>query len=148
MSRLVEAKRGWIVALFLAAEVITIVLGMGVPIFTIMLGFPVGWLAARRRLARGRDPRVAMRRVLWAAAGAGLVTFAFMAVIWGPLVPLAWGPTVDVVRNTGFGNIPLILYEPRASFIAWLVLMLVISPDLQFMCALTAAYVTIAVSDR
>lgn len=148
MNRLLRARRGWMIALFLVAEVFAIGAGMGLPVFAILLGFPIGWLSARRQLERSADTSTAMRGALWAAASAGLVTFVFMALIWGPIVPVAWGPTAEVVKNTGYGSIPLLLYEPRASLIAWLVLMLVISPDLQLMCALTAAYVTIAARGR
>ena len=38
---------------------------------------------------------------------------------------------------------PLILYEPLASFIAWLVLMIVISPFLQFLMTLFGSHLTL-----
>jgi len=50
------------------------------------------------------------------------------------------------LRRARFGDhilanfgIPLILYEPRASFIVWLILMIVISPFLQFLMTLFGA---------
>ena len=48
---------------------------------------------------------------------------------------MLFDPAADLAN---FG-IPLILYEPTASFIGWLVLMIVISPFLQFLMMLFGA---------
>ena len=50
-------------------------------------------------------------------------------------------PQADLAN---FG-IPMILYGPQASFIGWLVLMIVISPFLQLLATLFGAHVTMLV---
>jgi hypothetical protein len=62
-----------------------------------------------------------------------------MALLWGLCIPMLFDPTVDLAS---FG-IPLILYEPKASFVGWLVLMIVISPFLQFLMTLFGSHLTV-----
>ncbi len=62
-----------------------------------------------------------------------------LAAIWGPTARMLFDPAADLAS---FG-IPQILYEPRASFIGWLVLMIVISPFLQLLTTLFGAHVTL-----
>jgi hypothetical protein len=49
----------------------------------------------------------------------------------------------DPVADLANFGIPLILYDPTASFIGWLALMIVISPFLQFLMALFGAHLTL-----
>jgi hypothetical protein len=67
-----------------------------------------------------------------------------MAVLWGPVTTMLFDPAADLAN---FG-IPMILYEPLPSFIAWLVLMIFISPFLQLLTTLFASYLTLTVSTR
>ncbi|OGJ72673.1 hypothetical protein A2454_02600 [Candidatus Peribacteria bacterium RIFOXYC2_FULL_55_14] len=46
-----------------------------------------------------------------------------------------------------FGH-PFILYDPEASFIGWLVLMIILSPFLQLLTTIFAAYVTLMYESR
>jgi hypothetical protein len=62
-------------------------------------------------------------------------TFLLMLLIWGPFSRMLLDPAADIAH---FG-IPMILYEPLASFIGWLVLMVFLSPFLQ---ALASAFAT------
>lgn len=129
-------------------NVFLIGLGMGVPIFAILFGFPVGWQLGRRAAAElpsGSDaPRPALRSLaLYGAALAG-VTFLVLAAVWGPHLPKAFDPAVDA---TSFG-IPLVLYTSQASKIAWFALMLVISPLAQFMAVVTAGVLAHAFGRR
>jgi hypothetical protein len=126
---------GWVfVAL---VDVLAVGVGMGVPIFAIAWGFPVGWYAARSSgLFENREPAT-FRKVLLGSAGLAGLTFAMMALIWGPQVAKLSDPTFDAA---GWG-IPLVLYTSTASFVGWLVLMIVISPVLQLMSSLCTAYV-------
>jgi hypothetical protein len=125
---------GWI--LLAVVDVLAVGTGMGVPIFAIAWGVPVGWYAAREAgLFEHREPVRFRRAFLGSAAMAGL-TLAIMAVIWGPQAVRLGDPAFDAA---GFG-IPLILYTSTASFIGWLVLMIVISPVLQLMCSLCTAF--------
>jgi hypothetical protein len=61
-----------------------------------------------------------------------------MVIIWANMIGMLWDPAANLA-NTG---IPMILYEPRASLIGWLVLMILISPFLQLLTTLFAAQVT------
>lgn len=74
--------------------------------------------------------------ILQGAALTSAFTFVGMAVIWGRCIAMLFDPTADLAN---FG-IPLILYEPAASFIGWVVLMIAISPFLQFLMTLFGAH--------
>jgi hypothetical protein len=100
---------------------------MGVPIFAILLGFGVGWYAPAVLSGVTSETRQMLRVCLVAACLTSGFTFLLMLAIWGPTARMPFDPAADFVN---FG-IPMILYEPRASFIGWLVLMVVISPLLQ-----------------
>jgi hypothetical protein len=67
-----------------------------------------------------------------------------MAALWGPTAKLLFDPQADLVN---FG-IPLILYDPRASFVGWLVLMIAISPFLQLLTTLFGAHLTLLLQLR
>jgi hypothetical protein len=80
-----------------------------------------------------------LRKVLLFATVTAGVTFAGMAVIWGPCAAMLFDPGADLAN---FG-IPLILYEPWASFIGWLVLMIVISPVVQLLMTLLGSHLAL-----
>ena len=138
MERVLRRPTRWTVALFIVLDVFTIGVGMGVPVFTILFGFPVGWFAARRRLGEA-DLATALAGCFRVAMLAALVSFVVLAVIWGPTLPMAWDASVDIAE---FGH-PMLLFEPLASFYAWLVLMIVVSPALQALTTLAASYGTL-----
>lgn len=127
-------------------NVFTIGFGMGVPVFTILLGFPVGWYLANVRLRRLRDeaspepvksiPVLVLKALLIHAAALTLVTVAVLAVIWVPQLSIVADQSYEA-REWG---IPLILYTSQASKIGWMVLMLAIAPAAQFMAVLTGAF--------
>jgi hypothetical protein len=126
---------------YLVLDVICVGLGMGVPLFCILLGFPVGVYLTLRVWLTAVSVRMALRRVWFYSAAAALVTFVLMAGIWGSTqLPMLGDPTADLAN---FG-IPMILYTPLASFIGWLVLMVLVAPFLQLVMALFASYVTLA----
>ena len=113
--------------------------GMGVPVFCIFLGLLVGWYSARREIARARNFGQVLSGTLRQAAIAAGITLLMMAVIWGRCTVMLFDPNADLAN---FG-IPQILYHARASFIGWLVLMIVISPVLQFLVAIFASHLTL-----
>jgi hypothetical protein len=137
-------KRGWAFGIYIILDLACIGLGMGVPVASILLGAAVGWYAARAIAGCGSSTRpMALREslvhvLLYAAATSG-VTFAVMGAIWGRCVVLLFDPLTDLAR---FGH-PLILYEPKASFIGWLMLMILVAPFLQFLMTLFGAHVTL-----
>ncbi len=132
-------KTRWALLIFAILDVICVGLGMGIPIVCILFGLPVGWAIAMRVTHEPRPARQLLGRVLrWAALTAAF-TVVLMAIIWSRMVGMLFDPAADLAN---FG-IPMILYEPRASFVGWLVLMVVISPFLQFLMTLFGAHLTL-----
>jgi len=109
-----------------------------VPFFCILLGFSVGWFGAVRAWHFVPGHVGAMRRSLRYALLTSLVTLVIMAAIWGRLVPLMFHPVID----PGNMGLPLLLYEPKASLVGWLVLMIFVSPFLQFLMTVFGSYAT------
>ncbi len=144
MRKLFSLKIGWALTLFFLLDIIATGMGMGIPFFNILLGFPVGWYIARR-LSRLDLPfrQLLGKSLLWSALTASF-TAVLMLVIWAPTASILFDPTADLVN---FG-IPMILYEPRASFIGWLVLMTLISPFLQFLMTLFGVQVELVTPSK
>ena len=113
-------------------------LGMGVPLFCILLGFSVGWFNALRAWHFVPGKVGAMKRSLRYALLTSLVTLVIMVVVWGKLVPMVLHPII----NPGSMGLPLLLYEPKPSLIGWLVLMIVVSPFLQFLMTVFGSFLT------
>lgn len=135
-------KIGWAIALYLLMILLATGAGMGVPFFNILLGLPVGWWLARRLAGQTPDLRKFMGKLLLWSAVTAAVTMMAMTIIWLPTFLMLFDPTADLAN---FG-IPMVLYEPRASFIGWLGLMVVFSPFLQFLMTLFGAVVTLWLS--
>lgn len=127
----------WVLALFVSTDLVAFAMGMGVPIFCVLLGFLVGCYIGFRLALQSLPLRSLLERMLlWSAASSG-VTCVFTLLLWGPLVLKLRGSDADLAN---FG-IPLILYHPRARFIGWLALMIALSPVLQFLVTLFGAHV-------
>jgi len=141
MSFLLNTKSRNLLLLFMLADFFCMGFGMGVPIFCIALGFPMGWIVARRILIRPIILRTVLRDIIRLSFFTSLFTFIMLAVIWGRLVPWIFDSSHDLAN---FG-IPMILYSAKASFIGWLVLMLILSPVLQFMSTIVGAAVTLSI---
>jgi hypothetical protein len=139
LDKLLRIKPLWALVVFAFLDIICIGMGMGVPIFCILFGFPVGWIITRYITTMKTSTPQALYMVLkYAILTAGFTMLA-MAVLWGPTISLLFDPARDLAN---FG-IPMILYEPRASFIGWIVLMIVISPFLQLLTTLFGAYLAL-----
>ena len=128
---------------YLAADTLCVGAGMGVPIFAILLGFVVGWLLPRVGAPAGSPGHPTRRAILRAAFLASFYTFLLMLIIWGPTIPILWDREADLAN---FG-IPMILYEAKASFIGWEVLMIAISPFLQLLAIVFGADVRLMRSE-
>ena len=139
MRKVLALKIGWVLAIFVFLDLVCVGLGMGVPIFCILLGLPVGWYIARRVTTHPLRIGQMLGRVLVGAALTSAFTFVMMGLLWGRGVVMLFDPLADLAN---FG-IPLILYEPRASLIGWLVLMIVISPFLQLLLTLFGSHLTL-----
>ena len=138
-KRFQKRRSLWLFLGFAAADILCVGAGMGVPIFPILLGFPVGYAIARTLAARSLALRDLLAKILLCAALTSAFTLVLMMVIWGPVAIRLADPAFDVAN---FG-IPLILYDPLASFVGWLGLMIVVSPFLQLLTTLLGAHLTL-----
>jgi hypothetical protein len=139
MKKWLELKPKWAFGIFVLLDLVWIGMGMGVPFFCILFGFPVGWYIVWNITTSTSNVRPVFRRVILYAAITAGVTLLGMLIIWGPSISFLFDPGRDLV-NTG---VPMILYEPRASFIGWLVLMIVISPILQLLTTLFGSHLAL-----
>lgn len=115
--------------LFIVIDVFLMGVGMGIPIFNIAFGFVVGWFLIKWVAAGASESTDILKRFLVYSGTSAGVTFLGMFLLWGWWATSVYEPQADFART----GIPMILFEPRASFIAWLVLMIVISPVLQLL---------------
>ncbi len=114
--------------LFIVLDLLAVGMGMGVPIFAILFGFLVGWFAPSVLAGTTTSGmRQLLGRCLITALLTSAFTFLLMLIIWGPATRMLFDPAANLAN---FG-IPMILYEPDASFIGWIVLMVIVSPFLQ-----------------
>ncbi len=139
MKKWLALRPLWALGIFAVLDTICIGMGMGVPIFCILFGVLVGWCIVKNVTATTTHVREVFRRVLLYAAVTATVTLLGMAALWGPTIPMLFDPGKDLA-NTG---VPLILYEPRASYIGWIVLMIVISPALQLLTTLFGSHLAL-----
>ncbi len=140
MSTLLSRKYLVPLLVFLFLDLLAVGAGMGVPIFAILFGFVVGWFAPSVLASACADLRQLLRRSVAAALWTSGFTFLLMLLVWGPVARMLFDPAADIAH---FG-IPLILYEPMASFIGWLVLMICLSPFLQALASAFASSVRLA----
>jgi len=113
--------------------------GMGVPIFCILLGFPLGWYIVKRISQAEENPHLMYRRIFKLSLWASAFTFLLMIIIWGRMIPMLFNPLSNF-KN--FGH-PFILFDPKISFIGWLILMIFISPFLQLLATIFAAFIAL-----
>lgn len=125
--------------LFVILDIVCMGLGMGVPIINILFGFLVGWYLVKRLSLKKHEMKDILHRLLIDSCITACVTFVGMMLIWGWSVTLLRDSDTEIVN---FGT-PLILYSPRASLIGWLILMIVISPVLQFLTTVFAGNLTL-----
>jgi hypothetical protein len=120
-------------------DLIAVGMGMGVPIFAILFGLFVGWTIPAIVISGDSTFRQLLKDSLLASLLASCFTVLILMVIWGPATRMLLDPSANY-ENYG---IPMILYEPKASFIGWMVLMMIISPALQFLAAVFSSVVRI-----
>jgi hypothetical protein len=139
MDRIFKLKLKIAIVIFAVLDLLCVGLGMGVPIFCILFGFLVGWYIARRVMLEIGGQKKILKRVLTYAIVTWFFTFLMMVFIWGSMILWLFDPQADF-KNSG---IPLILYDPKLSFIGWLVLMICISPFLQLLTTIFASFLTL-----
>jgi len=139
INELLSLKLKVIVIIYFLLDLFCVGMGMGVPIFCILFGFPLGWYCAKRAVLISNETAKQLKLVLYYAIFTSAVTFVIMALIWGgSMVPRLLNPEGDFIN---FG-IPMILFKPKASFIGWLVLMVFISPFLQMLATVFGAHIS------
>ena len=133
-------ERRFQIAVFLIADIVATGMGMGVPIFNILLGFVVGLFIPHLQSLQSMRLSQSLRSILRIAFLTSSFTFLLVAIIWLPTISVLFEPGRDLAN---FG-IPMILYEPLASFIGWIVLMVLVSPLLQVLTTVFGASLYVA----
>ena len=138
-EKLLKLDTKVVVFLYLFIEIIGVGMGMGVPIFFFLFGFPLGWYIVKRICISKEYSHLMFYQILKLSFLASVFTFLLMVVIWGRTIPMLFDPRSDFQN---FGH-PFILYDPKISFIGWLILMIFISPFLQLLTTIFAAFITL-----
>lgn len=139
MNKIFKINKKTSFVVYIILDTLFVGMGMGVPIFCILFGFPVGWYIAKRLTLSNRSLNDILSDILKYSVYTSLVTFIWMIVIWGPISTMLLDPAADFAN---FG-IPMILYEPKMSFIGWIILMIFISPFLQQLATVFTSQVTL-----
>jgi len=139
MDRIFRLNTKIALAIFVVVDLVCVGMGMGVPILCILLGFFVGWYIAQRATIAAANVKDVLWKVLAYALLTSTFTFVVMSVIWGRTIVMLFDPSADFQN---FGH-PFILYDPKISFVGWLVLMILISPFLQLLTTIFGSYLTL-----
>jgi O-antigen/teichoic acid export membrane protein len=99
----------------------------------------VGWYGVRRAQTLCRERKKELLVIFRYSLICAGITLIIMLAIWGTTFPMLFNPAADFEN---FGH-PMILFDPRISFIGWLVLMIIISPLLQLMTSIFSAFITL-----
>lgn len=143
-TRIFRFKPLGVFVIFVVLDIFCMGIGMGVPFFNILFGFLVGWYLVKWISIGTSEVKEILKRLLIYSCITAGVTFLGMLLIWGWCVKMLYDPEADLAN---FG-IPQILFEPRMSFIAWLLLMIAISPFLQLLTTVFAGHLTLLSSNR
>ena len=125
--------------IYIVLDTLFVGMGMGVPFFCILFGFPVGWYLAKRLKLQKLQINDILSGILKYATLTSLITLAWMLIIWGSITTMLGNPSTNFAD---FG-IPLILYDPKLSFIGWIILMIFISPFLQVLTTVFASHMAL-----
>ncbi len=139
MDRVLRLNTRIAFAVFVIVDLVCVGMGMGVPFFCILFGFFVGWYLAKRATITTANVKSIFRKVFVHALVTSTFTFVVMSVMWGSTIPMLFDPNADFQN---FGH-PFILYDPKVSFVGWLVLMILISPFLQLLTTIFGSYLTL-----
>jgi len=139
MEKLIKLNLKVVIVLYVLINVLCAGAGMGVPIFCILFGFPLGWYITKRICVSGKYSFPILYKILKISALASAFTFLLMILIWGRTIPMLFNPMSDFQN---FGH-PFILYDPKISFIGWLILMIFVSPFMQLLTTIFTAFLTL-----
>ena len=144
MKRLIELRTKVVIILYILIDLICVGAGMGVPIFCILLGFPLGWYITNRVAASTEQLYQKYQKIFKFSFLATIITFLMMLIVWTSAILINIDSTTDIQN---FGH-PYILYDPEISFIGWLILMIIISPFLQLLTTIFAAFITLIRNEK
>ena len=139
MNKISKMNAKKVFVTYIVLDTIFVGMGMGVPFFCILFGFPVGWYLTKRLTSQKLQINNILSSILKYATLTSSITLVWMLIIWGPMITMLQNPSVNFAN---FG-IPLILYEPKLSFIGWIILMIIISPFLQLITTVFASHMTL-----
>jgi hypothetical protein len=144
MKKLLKLNIKTVVILYILIDIICVGAGMGVPIFCILFGFPLGWYITQRVSASTQQLHQKYYKIFKFSLLASIFTFILMLVIWGRTIPKFFDPSYDFEN---FGH-PFILYDPKLSFIGFSILMIIISPFLQLLTTIFAVFITLIRNEK
>lgn len=136
MDKFYKMNWKWAVVLYLFFDLCCIGLGMGVPLFPILYGFLVGMYITKRLSLQNQEMNIILQKIYLYSVATSFFTFILMCGIWGRYALEIFNPNADFAN---FG-IPMILYEAKASYIGWMILMIFISPFLQLLMTMFGAH--------
>lgn len=140
-----KINKGWLwIVGYIIIDLICVAMGMGVPFFNILLGFPLGLFLVRKLVTNKAEALEMLQKIFIYSLLTSSFTFLVMAALWLPTVKLLFDPAKDIAN---FGE-PQILYTPVASFIGWIILMVLISPFLQLLTTIFAAYLSLLIQKK
>lgn len=120
MGRIFRLNTKVVFIIFIILDLFCVAMGMGVPIFSILFGFPIGWYIAKKAILNSEDVNYILKKILQYTLVTSTFTFFIMSILWGRTISMLFDSNPDL-KNFG---IPLILYDPKISFIGWLFLMI------------------------
>ena len=133
-----------VVVYYVLIDIICAGAGMGVPIFCILLGFPLGWYIARKVTASTEQFFQKLYKIFKFSLLAAIFTFIVMLIVWVSAILINIDSLSDI---QSFGH-PYILFDPIISFIGWLILMIILSPFLQLLTTIFAAFITLTGNEK
>lgn len=139
MNKIFKMNKKTAFTTYIIVDTFLVGIGMGVPFFCILFGFPVGWYISRRLEQDEQNLGAILGRILKYTLFTSIITFIWMIIIWGPVSTMLLDPNANFAD---FG-IPMILYDPKMSFIGWTILMIFISPFLQLLTTIFSSNVTL-----
>ena len=144
MEKLIKLNTKVVIILYILIDIICTGAGMGVPIFCILFGFPLGWYITKRVSASTEQLYQKYHKIFNLSLFAAIFTIIVMLIVWGSAILIHIHSASDIQN---FGH-PYILYDPKTSFIGWLILMIIISPLLQLIVTIFAAFITLIRSEK
>ena len=128
-----------ILVMYILLDAFFIACGMGVPVFNIIFGFYIGRYIVRRASINTRSFTEIYRKTTLYALITSAATFIGMLLIWTPKALLLTNPETNYEKV----GVPMILFDPKASFLAWLFLMIFIAPFLQLLTTIFSSFFAI-----